>query len=570
MSVAGTSVKEKPIHGRLLYNLRMPRTVRKFCFVAFFTCLTLANWSSQEARGQVTTKEEICSAAIRWNTPNWETLKFFRRFVVNAKQLGLSERDCARLTGRFGERQLRRANSNLEKVKTKITHAKNQVPPQSKAKASVKSTSTTSKDAELLRKTLTSLQKTVKGLEKQITTTKTRLNINQTKHDKKLDELQIKIQNLLSENKKLSKNLKNVQSESKTARESLEKKQTTLEKEVTGFEKLFVETAGSNNAIRKAMSDLETRSKQNQAAIENIRSKPPGSNKEKGSNESKADPTSSEQKQEAEEKRIAAERAAKKARLAKLRTEPEAKGKGLSVVGILLIALAGFVAAGLGGLGFMFWKRNADRTREQREREDELRIKRSGRNRSSGGTSNFSQNDYEHMDNVLSGATDGSRGDLDVPSDPRGRQDDGTTFSVEEEKPDQMGFYRDALTNFPEALKRIEEEYTVIGVSMAPGHGSEELATLERDTLATVEKSDFWALDRKKGEGKYAILPGIKQNINAAYLVSDDGRTAEKEFRGIFDIKPGVSFDLERPAEAEGDGSSFKITRKGVVQLPNK
>ena len=119
MGVAGKRAKEKSVHGRLLYNLRMPRTVRKFCFVAFFTCLTMANWSSQEARGQVKDKKYTCSSAIQATTPKWETGNSYRPFVVKAKQLGLSERDCARLTGRFGERQLRLANSNLETVPKK-------------------------------------------------------------------------------------------------------------------------------------------------------------------------------------------------------------------------------------------------------------------------------------------------------------------------------------------------------------------------------------------------------------------------------------------------------------------
>ena len=130
MGVAGTSAKEKPVHGRLLYNLRMPRTVRKFCFVAFFTCLTLANWSSQEARGQVTGGKYACQSAIQATTPKWETDLSYRSHVRDAKRLGLSERDCARLTGRFGERQLRQANANLEIV--------NQRKPKSEASSSLK------------------------------------------------------------------------------------------------------------------------------------------------------------------------------------------------------------------------------------------------------------------------------------------------------------------------------------------------------------------------------------------------------------------------------------------------
>jgi len=431
--------------------------------------------------------------------------------------------------------------------------------PPKKAKASKQSTSINSKD-------LKSLQKTVKGLEKQITTTEIRLNQNQTKHDKKIDALQKKIEGLLSKNKKLTKNLKNVQSTSKNARESLEKSQTTLENEVGKFDKLFKETEGTNNAIRKTMSDIQTRSKQNQKAIENIR-KSLGSIEETKSPELPAVPKTPKNEPARDQIEIKKEPPGELTPSIKTpdneQSQPKDGDLGLGLW--FFMALGGFVVAGLGGLGFMFWKRNADRTREQKEREDELRMMKSGRNRSSGGTSNFSQNDYEHMDNVLSGATDGSRGDLDAPSDTRGRQDDGTTFSAEEAKKDPMGFYRDALTN-PEELKKIKELGTVIGVSLAPGHGSEELATLEKDTLPSIDGSDFWALELRKG--RYAILPGIKQNINAAYLVSDDGRTAEKEFRGIFDIRPGVSFELELPAEAEGDGSTFKITRKGVVQLP--
>jgi len=241
MGVAGTNAKEKPVDGRLLYNLRMPCTVRNFCFVAFFTCLTLANWSSQEARGQVSEKKYACQSAIQATTPKWETDRSHRSDVIKAKRLGLSERDCARLTGRFGESQLRQANSNLEKPKAK----------KPKAEASKKTTSTTSKDIK-------SLQKTVTDLKNNINVTRSLLNKNQTKYDRKISKLQKQIKDLLSENKNLSKNLINVQSTSKNARESLEKKQSTLEKEVAGFDMLFRETAGSNNAIRKAMSDLET------------------------------------------------------------------------------------------------------------------------------------------------------------------------------------------------------------------------------------------------------------------------------------------------------------------------
>ena len=155
MGVAGKRAKEKPVHGRLLYNLRMPSTVRKFCFVAFFTCLTLANWSSQEARGQVSEKKYTCTGAIQYTTPKWETGITYRSSVVKAKQLGLSERDCARLTGRFGERQLRLANPNLEKVR--VATKKKAKKPKAEARSSLK-------DTRSLQGKIDALQKKIKGL----------------------------------------------------------------------------------------------------------------------------------------------------------------------------------------------------------------------------------------------------------------------------------------------------------------------------------------------------------------------------------------------------------------------
>ena len=63
-----------------------------------------SNLSKRRIRG--ITGDSICEGAIRSNEPKWESIKAKLLYVSEAKRRGLTERQCARLTGRFTEQQI--------------------------------------------------------------------------------------------------------------------------------------------------------------------------------------------------------------------------------------------------------------------------------------------------------------------------------------------------------------------------------------------------------------------------------------------------------------------------------
>jgi hypothetical protein len=85
---------------------------------------------------------------------------------------------------------------------------------------------------------------------------------------------------------------------------------------------------------------------------------------------------------------------------------------------------------------------------------------------------------------------------------------------------------------------------------------------------ADIETSDFWGVYASGSSDEVFIMPGIKQNKKAAFLVADDGINAEKEFNGIFTIRKGNSFEVLEFARGIEDNGSYRVTKSGIVQLP--
>lgn len=58
---------------------------------------------------------DLCSQALKTQTPKWDTRSIYREYVDEAKQLGLTEAQCARLTGGYTEVQIAAVNSGARK-----------------------------------------------------------------------------------------------------------------------------------------------------------------------------------------------------------------------------------------------------------------------------------------------------------------------------------------------------------------------------------------------------------------------------------------------------------------------
>jgi hypothetical protein len=62
-----------------------------------------SNRSSTSANGPSLPKSalELCQAAIQTDQPKWDASSAYRSYIAEAKRRGLTEQQCAQLTGRF-------------------------------------------------------------------------------------------------------------------------------------------------------------------------------------------------------------------------------------------------------------------------------------------------------------------------------------------------------------------------------------------------------------------------------------------------------------------------------------
>jgi hypothetical protein len=76
-----------------------------------------AAFSTPQSVASPTNNKQLCDRAIQARLPVWEAKTYWRIYANEAKSIGLTEQQCARITGRFSEEQIHRSASVISPPK---------------------------------------------------------------------------------------------------------------------------------------------------------------------------------------------------------------------------------------------------------------------------------------------------------------------------------------------------------------------------------------------------------------------------------------------------------------------